>query len=218
MVYVIYKTTNTTTGRFYIGKWSAEDVDSRIYLGSGRALRADIKAFGRASFRREILFVFDTPEAAIEMERSIVTNEFCERDDTYNIAIGGQGTFVHLRGRPGWVGTAEQRAQQRAMVISTNSQRSRTLRQRWATDPEAKERHRRGIAKARRARGGQWGPLTHSAETRAARSKALKAHYADHQHQASGTRWMTRDGKVTRVPHVDVDHHLSDGWIFGRRP
>ena len=42
-------------------------------------------------FKRDILFVFDNFEDMNKKEAEIVTQEFIERTDTYNIYLGGYG-------------------------------------------------------------------------------------------------------------------------------
>lgn len=216
MVYVIYKTTNIATGRFYIGKWSAKDIRGQSYLGSGKALRADIRLLGRAAFKRETLFVFDNPEDAIAMERQIVTKEFCKRHDTYNLVAGGCGSFVYVHSIDTWVGSPQHRQQQLAMTATTKSRRSKTLKQRWATDPEARERHQKGIERSKAERG-HWGPSHQKPAARRRISAAMKEKSAAGQHPCRGTKWMTKSGEVKKVPARDVERFVREGWLFGRR-
>ena len=51
----IYKTTNLLNNKIYIGKCSAPFNNSKRYLGSGVLLRADIEAYGRKNFTKELL-------------------------------------------------------------------------------------------------------------------------------------------------------------------
>ena len=55
------------------------------YLGSGKKLTEDIEAFGKDSFKREILHSFDCEEDMEAMEAKIVNAEFVARNDTYNV-------------------------------------------------------------------------------------------------------------------------------------
>lgn len=217
MFYAIYKTTNRVTGKFYIGKWQSSSLEhaSGSYLGSGKLLRADIKRYGRSAFDRVILFVFESMSDAIEKEREIVTKEFCARSDTYNMALGGSGSFAHVRGSRQWVGSAANKEQQRAMSAATASKRSQTLKTRWATDTAAKERQRAGIKKSKLTRG-HWGVTTHSTAARKRIAAAMKAAAAAGRHPCAGTRWMVKDGQCKKVPSRYVQQKLADGWTFGR--
>jgi hypothetical protein len=61
------------------------------YLGSGWILKDAISKYGVDKFTREVLYVFETRREAMEMEASIVDNEFVSRADTYNLVVGGMG-------------------------------------------------------------------------------------------------------------------------------
>ena len=88
MSYIIYKTTNTINGKYYIGVTNGNKPG---YLGSGRALKDAIKEYGRENFVHETLEVFDTEEKAYLREGEIVNETFVADRDTYNIGRGGKG-------------------------------------------------------------------------------------------------------------------------------
>lgn len=69
----------------------ADTAKSRKYLGSGYALKPAIEKYGRENFKRVTLAEFSCSENAYNVEAAIVTEEFCNREDTYNIQIGGKG-------------------------------------------------------------------------------------------------------------------------------
>ena len=56
---ILYKTTNLVNGKIYIGVHSTDNLDDG-YLGSGVALLAAIKEYGKKSFKRDILKFFYT--------------------------------------------------------------------------------------------------------------------------------------------------------------
>lgn len=99
MFYTIYQTTNLTNGKIYVGYHSTEDLNDR-YLGSGKILNQAIDKVGAENFKREILYVFPTREEALQKEREIVNEEFLQRDDVYNIKLGGEGGWDHTRDNP----------------------------------------------------------------------------------------------------------------------
>jgi hypothetical protein len=49
---IIYKTTNTLNGKFYIGKSKYDDPD---YIGSGSILKKAIKKYGKENFVKEVI-------------------------------------------------------------------------------------------------------------------------------------------------------------------
>jgi hypothetical protein len=87
-LYTVYRTTNTVTGKFYIGVHKTFDPNDS-YLGSGIALKDAVKTHGRAAFRKEILFAFATSAEAYDKERELVTRELVEGGSTYNLTEGG---------------------------------------------------------------------------------------------------------------------------------
>jgi hypothetical protein len=91
MHYIIYKTTNTTNGKIYIGLHKQLALDFDGYYGSGTILKRSIDKHGIDNFKRETLFVFDTLAEVRAKEKELVTEEFCTRSDNYNISVGGTG-------------------------------------------------------------------------------------------------------------------------------
>ena len=90
MFYTIYQITNNVNGKIYIGMHQTKDLNDN-YMGSGLKLRNAYKKYGVKNFKKEILFILDTREEMIQKEKELVTEEFCRRNDTYNICIGGHG-------------------------------------------------------------------------------------------------------------------------------
>lgn len=90
MLYYLYKTTNTINGKIYVGVHSTRNMDDG-YLGSGVNLVLAIKKYGSENFKKEILEMFDDEESMFNKEFEVVTEEFINRDDVYNLTIGGRG-------------------------------------------------------------------------------------------------------------------------------
>lgn len=88
MSYIIYKTTNTLNGKYYIGVSNGRNPN---YLGSGRVLKSAVKEYGRQNFVRETLEVFDTEEEAYLREAQLVDETIVADRNSYNIGKGGKG-------------------------------------------------------------------------------------------------------------------------------
>lgn len=84
----VYKTVNILNNKEYIGVHSTNDLDDG-YLGSGKRLRIAIEKYGAENFKRMILEFFDTREEAFKREAELVTEEYRNRSDTYNLNLGG---------------------------------------------------------------------------------------------------------------------------------
>lgn len=90
MYYTAYKITNINTNKIYIGVHRTENLNDN-YMGSGKYLVSAIKKHGKNSFRKTILRIFDNEKEMLDYERSVVTKDFCLREDTYNIRAGADG-------------------------------------------------------------------------------------------------------------------------------
>lgn len=83
----VYKTTNLINGKFYIGKHSTDDLEDG-YLGSGIAIRRAVEKHKKENFKREILALFESEEAAYEFEAQVVDYR---NPMSYNLHPGGIG-------------------------------------------------------------------------------------------------------------------------------
>ena len=88
--HLVYKVTNTVNGKVYVGKHTTKDPYDE-YFGSGKLINEAIKKYGIENFTKEILYCFIDEKEAYLKEEEIVTQEFIDREDTYNITLGGCG-------------------------------------------------------------------------------------------------------------------------------
>lgn len=86
--YTIYQITNLLNNMIYIGQHKTKNIKDS-YMGSGILITQVIKKYGKQNFRKDILFDFDTYEEMNVKEAEIVNEQFVEREDTYNLTIGG---------------------------------------------------------------------------------------------------------------------------------
>jgi group I intron endonuclease len=97
MKYTIYKTTNKINNKVYIGKHQTLNPHDN-YIGSGKALEEAIKKYGKSSFSKEVLFIFDTEAEMNDKEKELVNESFISTNLTYNMGVGGEGGS-HFSGR-----------------------------------------------------------------------------------------------------------------------
>lgn len=88
--YLIYKITNNINGKIYIGQHTTDNPQDD-YMGSGYMIHRAINKYGVENFTKEILYYCTDWYTMNELEGVIVNQEFVDREDTYNIAVGGWG-------------------------------------------------------------------------------------------------------------------------------
>ena len=92
--YLIYQITNNINGKIYIGKHETFNIDDD-YFGSGKYLRHAQEKYGLKNFTKTILFELQNEEEMNLLEKMVVTEEFCKRDDVYNLNVGGDGGWSY---------------------------------------------------------------------------------------------------------------------------
>lgn len=104
MKYIVYKTTCLVNDKIYIGVHQTNNPDIFDgYLGRGfyknhtkylknpeAPFHFAIIKYGVENFYRETLFIYDNEIDAYNKESELVTLEFINRNDTYNVALGGK--------------------------------------------------------------------------------------------------------------------------------
>ena len=93
--YLIYQTTNLVNGKIYVGKHETTNIEDG-YFGSGNLIQAAIKKYGLENFDFKILIDLKNREEMNLLEKMVVTEEFCKREDVYNIKIGGDGGWDYV--------------------------------------------------------------------------------------------------------------------------
>lgn len=87
----VYRTTNLINNKVYIGVHRTNDLDDG-YLGSGTLLKKSVNKYGEENFKKEILKFFETYQEALDYERELVTLDFINEDNNYNLKEGGYGS------------------------------------------------------------------------------------------------------------------------------
>ncbi len=206
MHYIVYKTTNQVNGKFYIGTHKTVDLNDD-YLGSGKYLKYAIKKYGVDNFKKEILFVFDNPEAMFAKEAEIVTEEFLSENNTYNLKKGGEGGFDFLNSEKYKNPTHEKEhymmmTERRKKIFPNGVFFNRTHNQ------KAKKK----ISNAKKGQQSFLGK-SHSEETKKIIGQKNSKHQIGSKNSQYGTCWIT-DGRFNKK--ISINDKLPDGWKRGR--
>lgn len=217
MYYTVYKVTNLINGKIYIGAHKTTDLNDR-YMGSGTHIKHSVNKHGVENFRKEILFVFDTPEEMYAKEAEIVDHEFVAEERTYNLKVGGIGGGDYVR-------TASEKQRK--------SDATRRYYARCKQDPgwvEQDRKMREDSVKLRKQRSLQkYGDPTqshktfagkkHSKETIEKMRISSRGKTAGNKNSQFGTCWMfdpsTSESK--KIQKDDMQAYLDNGWIAGRK-
>lgn len=186
--WILYQTTNLTNSKIYVGVHKLADTSrSRRYLGSGDRLKAAIKKYGRKNFTRITLAEFSCSEDAYLAEAEMVTQEFINREDTYNISLGGR------EGRPL---TPESKAKigsaHKGKLVSEETRRKLSIANKGK---KISEEHRAKIVAAHSK------PET-KAKIRAANSGANNSLYGKHHTEATKAKIAATNKGQKRSPET----------------
>ena len=130
--HIVYKTTNLSNGKFYIGKHSTNDLNDG-YLGSGSLLQLAIKKHGRKQFSREIVGTFESESEAYEMERTLVTEKLVASQDCYNLKVGGEGGLSNCETH--WLTVVNEYAASAEIILTKSIDRVLYEKINYAEDP-----------------------------------------------------------------------------------
>lgn len=89
--YYFYETKNLLNGKKYLGVHSTTRFGKDSYLGSGTAIKAAIRKYGRKNFKHTVLKEFSSAEEMFRYEEEQVTPEIVADPQYYNEKLGGRG-------------------------------------------------------------------------------------------------------------------------------
>jgi hypothetical protein len=89
-IHYVYKIINLKNNKEYIGVRSHPNPKEDTYMGSSRILENLYKLEGKKNFIKEILKTFSSRKEAEDYESSLLTENFCNSPNTYNIINTGE--------------------------------------------------------------------------------------------------------------------------------
>ncbi len=93
--HILYKTTCNTSGKFYYGIHTTNNMDDG-YLGSGIYIKRSIAKYGRDAHTRIVIASFDSRDELVLAECDLVTTDLMNDPMCMNMKIGGLGGWSHV--------------------------------------------------------------------------------------------------------------------------
>ena len=202
----LYKTTNLTNGKFYYGMHSTNKLQDG-YLGSGKYLRYAIKKYGVENFKLEILEFFDSREALVEAEKSLVTQLQVEDSNCMNLKPGGSGGFSIEACRKGG---------SKAGQVHKNKLQSDEGYRLWRSELSMnvnKRRKEAGTLYSFPTGHTLWVGREHRPET-IEKMKQHKGKSGGSKNSQFGTKWITDEKENKKIKATD---QIPEGWRAGRK-
>jgi hypothetical protein len=202
--HTIYKITHFPSGKFYIGRHTTNNLDDE-YMGSGKYLKHAQSKYGIKEFSKEYLAIYADPYYMYLHEKAIVTEEFCKREDTYNIAPGGFAggwKYVNLSG---------------LNIYGNNGNPQNFLHgnrlKELLLQKSSYEKYRMKISLSMKGKQNFLGK-NHSEETKRKIGEANSKSQLGSKNSQYGTMWIT-NGKECKK--IKKDKSIPEGWNRGRK-
>lgn len=90
VTHIVYKTTRKSTGEYYIGVHSSENIND-MYFGSGDRIKNIISKYGKIDLERETLMECESRAEALQLEFELLTKNVLEDSLCLNVTVGGKG-------------------------------------------------------------------------------------------------------------------------------
>ena len=201
MFYTVYKITNLINNKIYIGKHQTNNLEDN-YFGSGKHLNHAIKKYGKENFKKEILFAFSSEQEMNAKEAELVTEDFCAREDTYNICVGGQGGWSYINKFTERPYLRENGFKTLDNLKHSFEERSEIMKKSWKLGK-------------RKQTLPNWTGRKHSEETIKLISQSKKNQGLGSKNSQYGTMWIT-NGSENKKIKKDLDI-IPEGWYKGRK-
>lgn len=208
MYYLIYKITNVTNGKLYIGAHKTHDIDDG-YMGSGKILKRAIEKYGLENFTKDILVLSESQSEMYSKEAEIVNEEWVNDPNTYNLKLGGEGGFDHIHSnseiqRENWKKAIDKIKYLRGNDPAWVAKKSVNL------SIAGKKSH----AEGNRPDPPNWAGKNHTDETKCKISEAKKGTFTGNENSQYGTRWVFSI-EEKRSCKMKKGEATPDGWYDG---
>lgn len=218
MFYYLYQITNNLNGKIYVGVHKTSKMDDG-YMGSGKVIKRAIEKHGIDNFTKVILETFDNAEDMYAREKEVVTEEFLNREDVYNLRRGGHGGFEYIN-KKGLNVDIESQKQinfylkeewQQKKLNGFNSYFSK-----FSYEDVSIEMKRRAVLSYKNGRKSSFKELNKTKEFQLKRIKKFVdiGHAQGEKNSQYGTMWITNEIENKKIRK---DETIPDGWRKGRK-
>jgi hypothetical protein len=216
MFYTIYQITNKITGKIYVGMHATCNLDDG-YMGSGKRIIASIRKHGEENFIKTILHVFDNETDMRRKESEIVTEQFCLRDDTYNLVEGGKGGFGYINRTGKNLRTGSKLSQESRTLISEKKKGVpsplKGKPQNWSE--QSKASHSTSISKAL---SGMAKSAVHKKNiAKSMQLRLLDPSKKDAQRQSMLNARLKRSNNISPETVAKISQKMKESWASGKR-
>ena len=215
MFHYVYAVVNLLNEKIYVGKHSTNDLDDG-YMGSGKLISFAIKKYGLENFRKFILEQFETEELALEYEKQIVNEQFVKSNETYNLTLGGYGSFFAVnenysfdqRSKNGKLGAASLKKR-----LENDNELRKTFVDRLSNI------NKRMWKEGKRKHIDCWTGRKHNEETKIKIGLANSISNLGERNSQFGTVWIYNlELKVSKaIKKEELEVYIEQGWIKGRK-
>lgn len=218
MFYTVYKITNLINNKIYIGLHKTKDLNDG-YMGSGIMIKRAIKKHGVENFKKEILFIFDNYQDMLSKEIELVTEEFCIREDTYNMARGGGDGWSYAN-RNGLNRTEWHKINNAKHMKEMSAKGNEKQKLLAETNKEWLEAYHRKLSLAAKEflkiNDNAFKGKKHTDETKRKIGEANSIRFTGEANPQFGTVWIY-SLQEKKSKKIDKDQPIPQGWLKGRK-
>jgi hypothetical protein len=205
--YTIYEIKNIKNGKIYIGMHETDDLEDG-YLGSGTRLKRAKRYYGKEFFEKRILYIFDNKEDMVAKEIELVTEEFVNRKDTYNLKTGGKGGLC---------------SKEHINILKNNlKQGNITFKKKIKEDKNFLDKYRE-YNKNRSSYGGKasngFNGYNHTEDSKLKMKETIKTRQSQVgiKNSQYNTCWINNKDIDKKIPKSELNNYLKNGWVKGRK-
>jgi hypothetical protein len=179
------------------------------YLGSGKSLRYAIRKYGEENFKIEIIEWCKNREILIQKEKEIITEEYVNDVNCYNMKLGGSGGFINQKHQ--FKCSQAAGIKHRERMLNDKEYRKKISQQ---TSESNKRRYVRGDIKSWKDTF-NWTGKKHSEETKRKIGEINSIKQKGENNSQFGTCWVTNGTENKKIKPTELESYLNNGWKKG---